>query len=344
MSLTMISIIEIFFYIVTFLATIFVFMAVIKWRNKNIDQKLSEMPSDKRQQLKFQYWIPGLCLSIGLGIAAYAFIYYSYSGIGMGYSLFFAVPLSIGAIIGYSQKSIRIWWTVGLCLFAIVAVIFVLNGMGVTGIFCGLTLGAIFLLPVLMGVTLGYVLQQSISKRISKKYNSAPFLMFFILPLLCGFVENKTFVPLPINIVQTSVVLDVPAQEIWKKFRFYEEIKGKPPLLLRLGLPIPVSTEGNHKAIGELTKCFYDRGYIIKEITDSKDNELLAFKVVEQSIHFEKDVRLLQGSLQLEPLDEKTTAVTLTTQYQSLIRPQWLWKPMEEKVIGTLHKYVLQNI
>ena len=261
-------------------------------------------------------------------------------------ALFFSVPISFGSILGYmTRPSLKIWWTIGLSITAVFCVAFIITFSKITGIFCGLTLGVVFLGPTLVGLTLGTLLREIMLRNFSQKFSFIPIFLISLLPIGNGYIENKTFTLSAPNSVQTVFVIDQPRQKVWHNIRFYEDIKGNPPLLLKLGLPRPLGTEGNHWAVGNLTKCFYNKGhYIVKRINRLEEGELLSFDVVEQHIHFEHDVTLLDGSFQLEPIDAQTTKVILTTRYQSRLRPTWLWKPIEEKSIKTLHEYVLENI
>jgi len=291
---------------ISYIAIIVILVGVLAAIVKSTNKKMFNYDDSNKSIPKWTFWFPGLCLSILCGFLAYAIIFsfYTTSG-GMGIALFFAVPISFGAILGYTTKSIKLWWIACLSLTAITAISFAITSAGMTGIFCGLTLGAVFLGPVLLGVTLGWILRQFVLRYLTRKYNFVPVLILFIVPLLCGYAENKNYLSLPPVTVQTSYVFDVSQDETWSQIRFYEEIEGEAPLLLKLGLPNPVGTEGNHRAVGELTKCDYHNGYIVKKITDIKEGKLLSFDVVEQNIHFERDVTLIDGSFELQPITEK---------------------------------------
>ena len=330
---------------ILYIASIAILVVVLAVIIKSTNKKMFDNNDVYKSIPKFKFWLPGLCFSILCGFLTYAIIFnfYTTSG-GMGYALFFVVPISFGSILGYTTKSIRLWWVVCLSMTAIASISFAITYTDMTGIFCGLTLGAVFLGPVLLGVTLGWILRQFVLRYLSKKYNFVPVLILFVAPLLCGYAENKHYINLPPVTVQTSYVFEASKSDTWNQIRFYEEIEGEAPLLLKLGLPNPIGIEGNHRAVGELTKCEYHNGYIIKEITDIEDGKLLSFDVVEQNIHFERDVTLIDGSFELESIDDNNTKVTLTTRYQSHIRPLWLWQPMEREVIKTLHSYVMEDM
>src|SRR5262249_54517293 len=95
---------------------------------------------------------------------------------------------------------------------------------------------------------------------------------------------------------------------------------------------------------GDVQRCVYERGHLVKIITRCEPGRELAFDVLEQHLHFEHDVRLRDGSFRLEPLANGGTRVVLTTRYVRLLSPAWLWEPAERKIVHTLHGHVLEGM
>ncbi len=91
-------------------------------------------------------------------------------------------------------------------------------------------------------------------------------------------------------------------------------------------------------------RCVYERGHIVKQITEVRQERLLAFRVVEQKLHFERDVTLLDGSFELVPAEGMATQVVLTTRYVRHLYPEWLWGPIERKVVRALHGHVIDGM
>src|SRR5262249_28586272 len=125
---------------------------------------------------------------------------------------------------------------------------------------------------------------------------------------------------------------------------FYEEVHHDPPWILKLALPRPVRAEGKKAAVGDVERCIYSNGHLVKVITECNQGERLAFRVAEQHIHFEPDVTLRDGAFLMEPPPDSQTRVVLTTRYQRHLRPEWMWGWMERKVVHTLHGHVLEGM
>src|SRR5207247_5014102 len=70
----------------------------------------------------------------------------------------------------------------------------------------------------------------------------------------------------------------------------------------------------------------------------------LTFEVVEQHLHFERDMTLRDGSFEIVPAEHGQATVVLTTRYERRLSPRWLWEPMERRIVHTLHAHVLEGM
>jgi hypothetical protein len=144
--------------------------------------------------------------------------------------------------------------------------------------------------------------------------------------------------------IVTARVLHVAQDRIWDSLMFYEQIEQQPPLLLRLLLPRPIRTEGSKEEVGDVATCVYAQGHLLKQVTSIKALELYEFRVIEQQLFFGGGLRLLGGGYTLERLSPTSTKVSVTTRYECLQRPRFLWRPIESMVCHAFHRYLLAAI
>jgi hypothetical protein len=145
--------------------------------------------------------------------------------------------------------------------------------------------------------------------------------------------------------VATDATFAAGPEDVWQAIAFYEEIEHDPPPLLRLALPRPLRSEGRKGRVGGLVRCSYSKGYLVKRMTEVEENRLLAFDVVEQELRFGAGVRLLGGSVELEPLASRHTRLTMTTRYLSRrLHPRRLWVGLEEMLVHAFHRHVLEGM
>ena len=146
-----------------------------------------------------------------------------------------------------------------------------------------------------------------------------------------------------ISVVTRMTFAASPAQ-VWNGLMFYEGIGRRPPLHLRLLLPIPIGTEGRISEVGDEAMCFYEGGHLLKRITRIDHSDRYEFEVVEQALSFGGGMRLAGGSYTLRELPDGETEVSVETTYRSTKSPRWFWKPVERMVCHSFHRHLLGSI
>jgi hypothetical protein len=290
-------------------------------------------------------WIAAFVLAVGTGVFTYGQIVLGADqGLTvLGYSAFFGVPLAVGAVLGYLTQP-SIWLALLLSLFAIVCITFFLCSLQLSGLFCGATLGIIFLGPAFVGVLLGAGLRLVFRRSAWDQRRWYVTLLLAGSPLAGAAVEGRLPREPEIAEVSTAMTFAASPQQAWDSILFYEQVEHAPPWLLTLALPRPVRTEGSKAAVGDVEHCLYERGRLVKRITRCEAPHALGFVVVEQHLHFERDVTLRDGAFVLEALPEGGTRVVLTTRYVRHLSPAWLWGPLERTIVHTLHGHVLEGM
>jgi len=124
---------------------------------------------------------------------------------------------------------------------------------------------------------------------------------------------------------------------------FYEDVPGRPPLLLRLLLPSPIRSEGRKHRVGATVRCVYQPGDLLKRITVVEAPHSLRFDVIQQRLGIESCILALGGSYSTRASGEGTDVV-LATNYQASLRPRALWRPLEAFLLRQLHRHVLRGI
>jgi hypothetical protein len=144
----------------------------------------------------------------------------------------------------------------------------------------------------------------------------------------------------PTSIV-TRMKLAAPPERAWRGLMFYEQIGERPPLHLRLLLPVPIRTESAKSNVGDDVRCLYEGGHLLKRITQIDAGRHYAFDVVEQNLAVGRGLSLAGGCYAFRELAGGGTEVAVTTRYTSPRRPGWLWKPVEAAVCHLFHRYLL---
>ena len=143
--------------------------------------------------------------------------------------------------------------------------------------------------------------------------------------------------------IATRMVFAASLQETWRSLMFYEEVKERPPLHLRLLLPVPIRTEGDKSHVGGEAMCLYKGGHLVKRATDIREPTLYEFEVARQALAVGGSMRLSGGRYELREV-AGGTEVTVVTKYSSEKWPRWLWRPLERFVCHMFHRFLLRSM
>jgi hypothetical protein len=144
--------------------------------------------------------------------------------------------------------------------------------------------------------------------------------------------------------IVTQMVFSVSRERAWESLLFYEEINERPPLHLRLLLPVPIRTEGDKSRVGGEAKCLYGGGYLLKRTTRIDEGELYEFEIAEQKLAVGGTIRLFGGRYMLREVAPGRTEVSVETRYTSTKWPRWFWQPLERFVCHLFHRFLLRTI
>jgi hypothetical protein len=147
----------------------------------------------------------------------------------------------------------------------------------------------------------------------------------------------------PSSIVTRMSFAASPAQ-VWKGLLFYEEIDRRPPVHLRLLLPVPIRTEGKVSEVGGEAMCLYEGGHLLKRVTRIEPGHFYEFEVAEQALSVGGGMRLSGGRYTLRELADGVTEVAVETRYLSTKWPRWFWRPLEKMVCHWFHRYLLRSM
>jgi hypothetical protein len=155
---------------------------------------------------------------------------------------------------------------------------------------------------------------------------------------------DATAMSRPPRSILTRMKLAASPERVWGGMMFYEQIDERPPMHLRLLLPLPIRTESSNAKVGDRVTCLYEGGHLVKRITQIDHGRRYAFEVVEQNLVVGGGLRLSGGSYVLSEAPDGGTEVEVTTRYRCGRRPGWLWSPIEAAVCHLFHRHLLAAI
>lgn len=257
----------------------------------------------------------------------------------LGWGLTLATPLTIGLLLGYGV-GVRSRLVIVLCIPCLLAIVGGLYAAQSIGIFCGFVLGALFLIPMLLGVAFGSALRAYLKVTTFDQRGYLPLFLLALLPLGAHAAELLLGGRISPESVSTTAVLPVPIHAAWKSHVFRADSEPAPQAAYRAGLTRPTGTAGS-TAIGGQFTIHFTKGFLTVRITQRLEDSLLAYRFIGQSDIEDRAVRLLDGRQEFHSLGPMRTQVTVTTRYQPLVTPRWYWRPFERWAGDTTHHYLL---
>ena len=294
--------------------------------------------------VRWKLWMPGLLLAGGFGAVVTGAMLLA--GAGVGWGLTAATPFSVGALLGYRCRT-GVFYIVLLAIAATILAFSPLVALHISGLLCGVVAIGVTVVPAALGGFFGWVLRRCL--KVSRYPQAAWLPVVGLLMLGPGVTLVESLVPRGecVVAVRTSRVFEASPRRVWEALRFYDELDERddpPPILFRLGMPRPVETARALQLIGDEQVCVFTTGRVTKTLTQRDRPRRLAFAVTRQRIGFERSVALRGGSFDLEPVGPGRTRVTLTTEYDALLRPRFMWTPAERLIVHALHEYILDAI
>ncbi len=290
--------------------------------------------------VRWKLWLPGLIQAMIFGAVSMAIM----ALLGLwGWALWIGVPLAAGCLLGYRFSAAWILMP-ALALTLVTAMVLSALTLSLAGPFCAIILSGIFLLPICGGAVAGLILRTILKARGYEQSAYLPSLILFALLLFGAVMEDRFGTITPRESVSTTRIIHAPIDTAWESIMFYEDVTHDPPWILRIGLAHPLRTYGSSARAGDEKVCIYNKGRLTKRIAEVEAPHLLAFTIAEQSIGYERDVHLTGGRFRFEVIDDQSTRVTLTTEYEPLLGPRFAWRWGEHYAVRTLHEHVLEGM
>lgn len=141
----------------------------------------------------------------------------------------------------------------------------------------------------------------------------------------------------------TKVRLPATPAMAWRVLLTYEEVKHRPPPLLRWLLPQPLGTSGDKTQVGADLPCQYQGGELTKRILIADAPHHLEFDVVGQHLGIEHCLTALGGSYHIDAVGQQSE-IELTTRYLARLQPRWFWRPVEQCLAHAFHRHILKGM
>ncbi len=184
-------------------------------------------------------------------------------------------------------------------------------------------------IPFLLGAAVGgYVFSEIISNY--RRKNGMMYSILFI-PFLAGMLEEQFKTPSGVYQIRTSVVINAPAEAVWKnvvRVRQIKDVEYQKGFFNYAGIPSPLYAELDRDTLGANRLGHFEGGLIFKEtVTHWERNQKVSFNievipssirqtVFDQHILKGKHFTFIDATYELQAIGKHTTKLILSSSYQ----------------------------
>lgn len=143
--------------------------------------------------------------------------------------------------------------------------------------------------------------------------------------------------------ITNTLVTDAPRELVWNQLKTFDRIEGTKGLLMRIGLPVPVSCTMSGEGVGATRTCYFEQGHIAERVTEWNPPNSMKLEITEFDVPGRPWLSFQAASYELTT-ENGRTVVTRKTTIVSRLSPAWYWKPLEKIGVETEHEYLFEEI
>jgi len=285
--------------------------------------------------------IAGIGTAFGFGMGGF-FLVNDRTG-SMGSVLFLLLPFATGFATALVARGRNI--VVASLSIALILCTAILVTTGMEGWVCVLMSAPLIAVGLAIGAMFGYLIRRYVIDKSSVPRVMSVLLISVLPVFLMG--ANSLEEPsrrIPRAETFTSVlVLNAPPEKVWNAIKTMDRVNGHKGLLMRIGLPVPVSCSIDKEAVGGLRTCYFESGYIQERITEWNPPRSMKLEITSWDVPGRPWLDFKDAGYEFHEANGQTT-MTRTTTIISRLLPVWYWRRFERLGVETEHQYLFESV
>jgi hypothetical protein len=312
----------------------------------------TEFPADPAVARRL--FIVRLVPESGMGAAVSAILITALLGAGMvyvftiilssyGWGIFLGIPFFLGlfSTLVFTVRGARPFKEcASVATLSVIVLSGILLGLALEGFICILMAAPIGILLALLGALVGHLI---VSVKTAGRERA---MMLWMLVLLTpGLLAAEASHP-PGPAVYSAIdriVVDAPAPQVWDTLKAIDTLTVPKPLLLRMGLPVPVRCTLEREGVGARRTCIFEKGTIDERVLEWEPPRRMRLEIVRSTLPGRHWLGFREAIYELDS-EAGRTRITRTTTYTSILEPRWYWGALEKFGLSSMHSYVLEDL
>lgn len=288
----------------------------------------------------FRGIIVGSLTAVAFGLGGFRLV--NDRGGSMGMVLFFFLPFITGlATAIVTQGKELIFASLGIGALACTAwLIFT----GMEGGVCVLMSTPLIVCSLGLGALVGILLRQyllSIGAKHLVLLLTVGVLPFFLIA--ARKIEEPSRRTPRAETITNTFVTNAPRELVWNQLKTFDRIEGTKGLLMRIGLPVPVSCSMSGEGVGATRTCYFEQGHIAERVTEWNPPSSMRLEITEFDVPGRPWLSFQGASYELTT-ENGRTVLTRKTTIVSRLSPAWYWQPLEKIGVETEHEYLFEEV
>jgi hypothetical protein len=262
----------------------------------------------------------------------------------MGGVIFILVPFAAGFAITLVSRDMQTVSAAGI--LAAIASLALLIAMHMETPVCALLAFPLLFVGITLGVALGFIFHSLRAKLTGKAGPTFTSLVLLSMPLLIltgHRIELSTLTHPRQEVVTSTIRLSADPTHVWNDLRSFDSLQGKKPLLMYIGLPIPMRCAMQGTGLGAKRTCYFDHGSIEETVIDWQPPHVMRLAIDRTNMPGRHWLGFEYAEYTLQQ-DGDGTILTRNTTIISNLYPAWYWRPFERWGVSSEHNYIFSDL
>lgn len=207
------------------------------------------------------------------------------------------------------------------------------------GIICLIIVSPLLFISIMFGAYIGRVMFRRMNNRINSSIVG-----ILLTVMLTDYLSEHHYE----NMVSDTIIVNAPAEKIWKNVVAFKRIKEKNKYwLFNMGLPSPVESTVEGYYLGAKRKCIFSNGYTFDEkIVTYDENQNLTFAITNHPRDPEimGHIDIEQGQFLLKDNGNGTITLIGNSWYKLYVFPVWYYDTWAQSITRNVHLRVMEHI
>jgi hypothetical protein len=284
----------------------------------------------------------GSLVGIALGLAGFFFLISRHDN-GMGGVMFLLLPFcagfAIAQVTGRRETIAAAGW------FAALVSLVILVAFRREGLLCAVLAFPLLLAGLAVGGFLGYLFRKYVVQRLLHR-STGTMIVFGLIPVLIvagNHAEEPALRTVRREVVVSSILLQATPEQVWAQIQSIDSINAAKPLLMHIGLPVPLRCTLERGGVGAKRICYFENGSIEETVTGWDPPHSMQLIIDRTNMPGRHWLGFENATYELQP-EGSATRLTRTTTITSHLRPVLYWRYFERLGVASEHEYLLRDV